>query len=147
MAACPYDVIRYNHKKVHEFWRNNKALIGGCTASAQDVVNRSGGKKVPYYNTSKEGTSGGEGVRYKGIVEKCTFCDHRIKQGKLPRCVELCPANARIVGDLNDASSEVNKIISKYRPWRLKEHVGTKPKVFYVRNFNAGNYRTTKGNV
>jgi Fe-S-cluster-containing dehydrogenase component len=147
MAACPYDVIRFNHKKTHEFWSDNKSLINGCTASAQDVVNKAGGTKVPYYNAAKEGTSGGAGVRYKGIVEKCTLCDHRVKNGKLPRCVELCPANARIVGDLNDPSSEVNKIIGKYRPWRLREHLGTKPKVFYVRNFNAGHYRSTKGTV
>jgi molybdopterin-containing oxidoreductase family iron-sulfur binding subunit len=147
MAACPYDVIRFNKRKVHAFWRDHKTLIKGCTSSAKDVVNKTGGIKVPYYNTSKEGTTGGEGVRYKGIVEKCTLCDHRVKKGKLPRCVELCPANARIAGDLNNRSSDVSKIISKYRPIRLKEILGTKPKVFYVRDFNPGNYTATKGKI
>jgi molybdopterin-containing oxidoreductase family iron-sulfur binding subunit len=147
IAGCPYDVIRYNKKKVHEFWSDNKILIKGCTSSAKNVVSKTGGTKIPYYNAAKEGTCGGAGVRYKGIVEKCTLCDHRVKVGKLPRCVELCPANARIIGDLNDSASDVNKIISKYRPTRLKEQLGTRPKVFYVRDFNPGNYKATKGKV
>ena len=86
-------------------------------------------------------------MRYKGIVEKCTFCDHRIKNGKLPYCVERCPADARIFGDLNDPDSSVNQIIGKYMPMRLKEHLGTEPKIFYVRDFNAGRYKGTKGSI
>ena len=102
---------------------------------------------IPYYNPDKEKSFPGAGLRYKGISEKCTFCDHRVKDGKLPFCVTGCPANARIFGDLNDPNSEVSKILGKYRPWRLKEHLGTEPKVFYVRSFNPGTYQTTKGNI
>ena len=99
------------------------------------------------YNPAKESSSPGRGLRYKGIVEKCTFCDHLLQQGELPFCVTSCPADARIVGDLNDPNSAVRRILGKYRPWRLKEHLGTEPKVYYVREFNPGNYRRTKGST
>jgi molybdopterin-containing oxidoreductase family iron-sulfur binding subunit len=80
-------------------------------------------------------------------VEKCTFCDHRIRKGKLPYCVEACPANARIFGDLDDPNSEVNKILGRYKPFRLKEELGTEPKIYYVRSFNPGTYEKTKGGL
>ena len=83
----------------------------------------------------------------KGVVEKCTLCDHRVVRGELPYCVEACPANARIFGDLNDPNREVNSILSKFNSWRLKEDQGTEPKVFYVREFNQGSYESTKGSV
>ena len=51
------------------------------------------------------------------------------------------------MGDLNDPNSEVSQLLGKYRPFRLKEHLGTEPKVFYVRSLNPGNYRKTKGSV
>jgi molybdopterin-containing oxidoreductase family iron-sulfur binding subunit len=80
-------------------------------------------------------------------VEKCTLCDHRIKKGELPYCVEACPTNAGIFGDLNDPNSEVKQILGKFRSWRLKEDLGTEPKVFYVRSFNPGGYEGTKGSI
>ncbi len=51
------------------------------------------------------------------------------------------------MGDLNDPHSAVSKLLTKYKAWRLKEDLGTEPKVFYVRSFNPGAYESTKGNV
>lgn len=105
------------------------------------------GNKIPYYNPDKEKFRKGSGLRTKGIVEKCTFCDHRINNKKLPYCVERCPANARIFGDLNNPDSKVNQILGKFKSQRLKEHLGTKPKVFYVRDFNPSTYSKSKGSI
>jgi molybdopterin-containing oxidoreductase family iron-sulfur binding subunit len=68
-------------------------------------------------------------------VEKCTFCDHRLAQGELPWCVESCPTEARIFGDLNDPESAPRKALSKYAPRVLQKEKGTKPRVFYIRDF------------
>ncbi|ABP49989.1 4Fe-4S dicluster domain-containing protein [Pyrobaculum arsenaticum] len=67
----------------------------------------------------------------KGVVDKCTFCEHRIYQGKLPACVETCPTGARVFGDLNDPESPVSKIIKANPTQRLKIHTGAEPMIFY----------------
>jgi len=145
MFNCPYGVIYFNWENPHKFWKNDKELIKNCTASPKELVERVKGNTIPYYNPDREETSAG--IRQKGIVEKCTFCDHRVKQGLLPYCVEVCPANARIFGDLNDPKSEVSVLLGKYRPFRLREYIGTEPHVFYIRSYNPGHYEATKGGV
>jgi|Deesub1362A_J573_1020465.scaffolds.fasta_scaffold00105_29 molybdopterin-containing oxidoreductase family iron-sulfur binding subunit len=71
-------------------------------------------------------------IRPKGVVEKCTFCIHRTRKGREPACVESCPVRARHFGDLNDPESPVSKILKERVPFRLKEELGTNPKIWYV---------------
>jgi molybdopterin-containing oxidoreductase family iron-sulfur binding subunit len=147
MVMCPYDVISRHYETPHSNWRSNEALIKDCTSSPKEVTNKVKGNVIPYYNDVREESTKGSGLRYKGIVEKCTLCDHRVKKGLLPHCVLSCPADARVMGDLNDPNSAASKLLAKYRPWRLKEHLGTEPKVFYIRSFNPSASRRTKGSV
>ncbi len=46
-------------------------------------------------------------VHPKGYVDKCTFCDHRVKDGKDPACVSVCPTHCMHFGDLDDPKSSV----------------------------------------
>ncbi len=71
-------------------------------------------------------------ARPMGVVEKCTFCVHRVRRGKLPRCVEVCPVQARHFGNLNDPESEVSKILKSNLSFRLLEEANTKPSIFYI---------------
>ncbi len=144
MAACPYGVINYNQEEPHQFWREGQALMESTSVPAE-VTEKVGGTVIPYYNPDREATL--PGIRPQGVVEKCTFCDHRVKVGELPYCVEACPANARIFGDLDDPNSEVNRILGKNHPFRLREELGTEPKIYYVKSFSAGIYEKTKGEV
>ena len=145
MINCPYGVIYFNWKDAHPFWKEEKSLIQGVTSSPAEEVSKVGSKGTPYYNPERNATL--PAIRPKGVVEKCTFCDHRVKEGKLPRCVEACPADARIFGDLEDPGSEVRQLLGKFRPFRLKEALGTEPAVFYIRDFSSANYPRTKGGV
>jgi Fe-S-cluster-containing dehydrogenase component len=147
IAACPYKVITPNKKEPHKNWKSDEQLFPGASDSPKEIAEKVGGDTIPLYNPDRERYLKGSGLRYKGIVEKCTFCDHRVTQGKLPYCVERCPAKARIFGDLNDPESKVNEILSKYSSKRLREYLGTEPKVYYVREFNPATYRKSKGSI
>ncbi len=71
-------------------------------------------------------------VRPLGVVEKCTFCVHRVRRGKLPRCVEVCPVRARHFGNLNDPESEISRLLESYLSFRLLEEVNTDPQIWYI---------------
>jgi Fe-S-cluster-containing dehydrogenase component len=66
------------------------------------------------------------------VVDKCTWCYHRITKGDLPACVEACPVGARVFGDLLDPESPVRRIMKEQRVSVLKPGLGTKPKCYYV---------------
>ncbi len=102
---------------------------------------------------SPPGTRGGPSgpeARPKGIVEKCTFCVHRLERAKhkageegreltdaelilLPACNQTCPASARYFGDLDDPESTVARLAESPRAFQLLEDLGTEPKVIYLR--------------
>lgn len=120
MAACPYNARRFN------WWEPElpKSRINPISGERVTI-----NPEVP--------------VRPRGVVEKCTFCVHRIRNGNpVPACVEACPVNARHFGDLNDPNSEVSKLIETERTIRLKDELGTKPKTYY---FTRGVKWTDKG--
>ncbi|MGD9688243.1 MAG: 4Fe-4S dicluster domain-containing protein [Phycisphaerales bacterium] len=69
--------------------------------------------------------------REKGVMEKCHFCLHRTREGRMPACVEICPTGARKFGNVLDPKSEVSEILRTKRVFVLKEDVGTLPRFFY----------------
>lgn len=142
---CPYGVIYFNWKEPHAFWRDTNQLIKDGTASPSEEAIKQKTKTIPYYNPEREETL--FGTRPKGVVEKCTFCDHLVRNGKLPRCVEACPASARIFGDIDNPESKIKKLLGKFRPFRLREQIGTEPHVFYIRSFNPAGYQPNKGGI
>lgn len=67
-----------------------------------------------------------------GNARKCHFCIHRIERGFLPQCVTTCIGRATYFGDLNDKESLVHELMYKPNVMRLKEELGTGPKVYYI---------------
>ncbi len=103
-AACPYHARRFNWTKPH----------------------------VPAERINPDMGYLSNRPRYMGVMEKCTFCLHRVRSGRYPACVEVCPTGARKFGNLNDPESEVRKIIEKERVFILKQELLTTPKFYYV---------------
>ncbi len=86
-------------------------------------------------------------VRTKGVVEKCTFCHHRLLRAReqamvegreltpgdyIPACVEACPSGAMYFGDMGNPNSLVSKLSRERRAFHLLEELGTEPKVVYL---------------
>jgi len=86
-------------------------------------------------------------LRPKGVVEKCSFCHHRLQRARdqaraenrelqegdyVPACVETCPSGALVFGDMDDPRSEVARLSESPRAFRLLEELGTEPKVVYL---------------
>jgi phenylacetyl-CoA:acceptor oxidoreductase 27-kDa subunit len=82
--------------------------------------------------------------RPRGVPEKCSFCYQRIDRGlslgltpgvdadATPACVVACPVGARIFGDLNEPESNVSKALRENPSYRLRENLGTGPRVYYL---------------
>ena len=73
----------------------------------------------------------GNRPRFKNVVDKCTFCVQRVRNGRYPACVEACPTGTRKFGNLLDPESEMRYLIAHKRVFRLKEELNTEPKFYY----------------
>ncbi|MDP6763492.1 MAG: 4Fe-4S dicluster domain-containing protein [Planctomycetota bacterium] len=102
-AACPYWARRFNYSKPE--------------LASEDV-----NPDMAYLSNRP---------RPVGVVEKCTFCLHRTREGRMPACLEACPVGARKFGNVLDPESEVSWILRTKRVFVLKEDVGTLPRFFY----------------
>jgi Fe-S-cluster-containing dehydrogenase component len=118
MASCPY------HARYFNWW--DVTWPGALTSALSPDVS----------------------PRMRGVVEKCTFCHHRMMKAKdkaamegrdelaegewTPACVEACPAKAMYFGDLNNAESVVAQLSKGPNAFRLLERLGTQPKVYYL---------------
>lgn len=130
-----YSVISFNpfKKPTQPEWRDETVMITGCTASGAEVAKKTG-VLPPDANMYQSGDY--QPVRKSGVVEKCILCHHRITHGLQPACVDACPANARIFGDLNDPNSAIAMALKKHKSTRLKVDEGTDPNVYYIRSYN-----------
>jgi molybdopterin-containing oxidoreductase family iron-sulfur binding subunit len=109
MAACPYGARSFN-------WRDPAAFI------AHDE----GGNPLSEYP-----------ARTAGVVEKCTFCAERIRDGRAPACVEAASGvpggeGALVFGDVSDPASDVSRVLRERNTIVRRESLGTGPNVFYI---------------
>src|SRR5262249_43833565 len=63
---------------------------------------------------------------------KCNYCAHRVEVGLAPPCVNVCPEHAIIAGDMEDPSTEISQMLSRFQVQVRKPQKGTEPKVFYI---------------
>ncbi|MBW1787490.1 MAG: 4Fe-4S dicluster domain-containing protein [Deltaproteobacteria bacterium] len=90
--------------------------------------------------------------RMRGVVEKCSFCHHRLMRAKtaayaegrreleeseyITACTEACPAQAITFGDLKNPEHKVSQLIKSPKAFRLLERLKTEPKVYYLSSKN-----------
>jgi molybdopterin-containing oxidoreductase family iron-sulfur binding subunit len=131
---CPYKVRKFNYLNWHNdsVWKET----GGLPATLQMQQNP---------NVT---------VRFRGVMEKCSYCIQRIQSAKLrakrelrevhdgeikTACQQTCPAGAIVFGDVNDPNSQVTTWSRVDRRFGLLQELGTRPRTTYlgkVRNPN-----------
>lgn len=111
MAACPYGARSFN-------WDDPENPPGATFAEYSPEY------PVPHR---------------RGTVEKCMLCAHNIGAGKLPACAQECPMSAIYLGDLVDDVAtngeevvHLSRFLSENNAFRLKEELGTRPRVWYI---------------
>ncbi|MFQ5748220.1 MAG: 4Fe-4S dicluster domain-containing protein [Planctomycetota bacterium] len=103
MAACPYGARHFN-------WTEPEIPAEELNPNMHYLGNR---------------------PRPRGVVEKCTFCIQRVRKGRYPACVEVCPVGARKFGNLLDPESEIRYILKNKRVFVLKAELDTQPRFYY----------------
>lgn len=130
--ACPYGVNYSNWRKP------DKGQYDVVDWTDPDLASATGGAIPPYRNPDLDGLYGDEqrrtagGSHSKGIMEKCTFCVHRVEKGLQPACVVTCPTDALIFGDADNPDTPVSAYLRDRTSWQLLEEAGTDPRVHYV---------------
>ena len=129
-VACPYGVNYFNWKRPEDNYYLDWDDPG--------LIEITAGQPVPYANPDLELGYGEDqrrtagGGRLDGVMEKCTFCVHRLEKGLQPACATVCPTRAIIFGDLDDPDSEASRLLREKPSFRLLEEEGTEPRVHYV---------------
>ena len=85
------------------------------------------------------------GARFRNrnikMADKCDFCAPRRSAGLEPACVSTCPTKARTFGDLNDPSSEINRLLSKTASTRIVNvKTNTAPNIYYLGSTGPDNW-------
>ncbi|MDB4929044.1 MAG: Molybdopterin oxidoreductase, iron-sulfur binding subunit, partial [Myxococcaceae bacterium] len=136
---CPYKVRRFNYLNWH-----NDGVYQPEDADVPETVRMQMNPNVT--------------VRFRGVMEKCTYCVQRIQGRKIEAhrdnngrgrhirdgelmtaCQQACPADAIVFGDLNDHSSRIAEMRRNDRRYALLGEIGTQPRTLYlakVRNPN-----------
>jgi molybdopterin-containing oxidoreductase family iron-sulfur binding subunit len=123
---CPYKVRRFNW---FNYWNDSRFDNYLNNEFAQLTLN-------PDVTT-----------RFRGVMEKCSMCVHRIQAGKLEAkigkraladgdiktaCQQACPTNAIVFGDKNDPNSEVSKLLGSERTYYVLEEINVGPNIGYM---------------
>jgi molybdopterin-containing oxidoreductase family iron-sulfur binding subunit len=127
---CPYKVRKFNFFNFHEDLKEERNQV-------QQMV----------YNPEVT-------VRFRGVMEKCTYCVQRIQEGKFranrenrplqdqevrTACQDACPTQAIVFGDALDPKSKVASLKANSRDYSLLEELNVRPRTTYlarVRNPN-----------
>jgi len=116
LAACPYSA------RTSDFGEYYTESTPGPVEPYEEQVS-------PEYLAGKRRSDGGSPI---GNARKCHFCLHKLENGMLPACVTTCIGRATYFGDANDPDSLVSELISQPNVRRLKEELGTEPRVYYL---------------
>ncbi len=130
---CPYKVRRFNYldfSNSGNVWKN------------PDEAKR--------WQTLKLQRNPDVTVRYRGVMEKCTYCTQRVEEAKrvakragldrkalpdgaiTPACAQACPTQAITFGNINDEKSRVHQLKLSERNYEMLQELNVRPRTTYL---------------
>ena len=147
--VCPVSATVHSEDGLNEQMYNRCIGVRYCAANCPYVVRR-----FNFFDLTSSMTDPLDlafnpevTVRPRGVMEKCTFCVQRIRNGVqvardegrpvadgdiTPACAVACPANAIVFGDLKDLNSRVAKLSQSDRGFKVLRELGTRPAITYM---------------
>jgi molybdopterin-containing oxidoreductase family iron-sulfur binding subunit len=152
-VVCPVNATVHNAEGLNEMVYNRCVGTRYCSNNCpykvrhfnflhytQEITGNIGGSLALMMNPNVT-------VRYRGVMEKCTYCVQRINAGRIeakkqdrpvrdgevvPACAQSCPTQAIIFGNLNDRNAAVAKLALELENYGLLDELQTKPRTTYL---------------
>jgi tetrathionate reductase subunit B len=112
LKACPTGAIYKREDGIVEL---DSAICIACQACMQGCP-----YGMTFYNSARN------------TADKCNYCAHRVDEGLRPACVEVCPSQCRIFGDLDDPDSAPSRYIASHQTTVMRPEIGFGPNTNYV---------------
>ena len=130
---CPYKVRRYNY---FDFSMSANVYRDPVKNARFDVYKLQRNPNVT--------------VRYRGVMEKCTYCTQRIEAAKVaeklkggdrkkvadgavtPACAQTCPTEAITFGNINDETSKVHALKKLDRNYEMLQELNVRPRTTFL---------------
>lgn len=125
ITACPYGARVFDFG---ETYTQNTPSAEGLIAGREQTESYEKAANFEYGEAIARDTHSSP----VGNVRKCHFCLHRLAEGMLPACTTTCIGRATYFGDANDPDSLVSELVASPNVMRLKEELGTAPRVYYL---------------
>ena len=142
---CPFKVRRFNYLD----FTTTGNLVPGTNGNL--ATSMTGDKaKVERMKTLKLQRNPDVTVRYRGVMEKCTYCTQRVEEAKIaakragrdrkalpdgavtPACAQACPTQAITFGNINDPLSRVAKMKESERNYEMLQELNIRPRTTFL---------------
>jgi Fe-S-cluster-containing dehydrogenase component len=142
---CPYKVRRFNF--FNYTLENDDRFRPADISGKRSIPNQVAGRDEPFSLIEMQ-RNPDVTVRFRGVMEKCTYCVQRISRARIdakvhadgiipdggvtPACAQACPTQAITFGDINDPASAVSKAKAQSRNYTMLAELNVKPRTSYL---------------
>jgi Fe-S-cluster-containing dehydrogenase component len=142
---CPFKVRRFNYLD----FSTTGNLVAGTDGNPMNSM-KGNPDKVERMKTLKLQRNPDVTVRYRGVMEKCTYCTQRVEEAKIaakragrdrkqlpdgavtPACAQACPTQAITFGNINDPLSRVAKMKESERNYEMLQELNIRPRTTFL---------------